>query len=219
MIELVNQINATHRELGATPLSTGGEGRSLLLRRTYDAGIDDVWDACTDPARLARWLAPVEGDLRPGGSYQLQGNAGGEILACEKPARLRVTWSMGEGMATEVELRLASDDADDADGDRTRLELEHSSPAAIVDEMVRRYGPGGTLGIGGGWDLALTGLYLLLSGADYDPVTWQDTPEAKAFATRSCAAWGAVVQAAWGTSDADLAVAVAFATAHFAPEG
>ncbi|WP_433219810.1 SRPBCC family protein [Dactylosporangium sp. CS-047395] len=212
MIDLVNQINATHRELGTAPLSTGGPGRSLLLRRTYDATVDDVWDACTDPDRLARWLAPVEGDLRPGGKYQLQGNAGGQILHCSPPSLLRVTWSFGEGMDTEVELRLSPS------GDRTDLELEHSSPAEIVDAMVAQYGPGGTLGIGGGWDLALAGLFMHLSGADYDPATWQDTPQAKAFASGCCDAWGAVVQSAWGTSDEDLAGALAFAKAHFAPE-
>ncbi|GAA3265192.1 SRPBCC family protein [Dactylosporangium vinaceum] len=209
MIDLVNQINATHRELGTAGLSGGGAGRSLLLRRTYDAAVEDVWSACTTPERLARWLAPVSGDLRPGGHYQLEGNAGGTIQICVAPSLLRVTWSMGEGMATEVELRLTQS------GDGTLLQLEHASPAEIVDEMVRQYGPGGTIGIGGGWDLALAGLLLHLSGAEYDPATWPDTAEAKAFAARSCAAWGAVVQAAWGTGDDDLAAAVAFATAHF----
>ncbi|MEU7873611.1 SRPBCC family protein [Dactylosporangium sp. NPDC049140] len=213
MIDLVNQINATHRELGTAPLTGGGDGRSLLLRRTYDATVEDVWDACTDPGRLARWLAPVEGDLRPGGSYQLQGNAGGEILRCEAPALLRVTWSMGEGMATEVELRLAP-----SGGDRTALELEHTAPAEVVDEMVRQFGPGGTIGIGGGWDLALLGLFMHLGAAAFDPATWPGTAEAKAFEVRSCEAWGAVVQAAWGTSDEDRAAAVAFATGQFAPE-
>nr|BFE60985.1 SRPBCC family protein [Dactylosporangium thailandense] len=214
MIDLVHQINATHRELGTAGLSGGGAGRSLLLRRTYDAAVEDVWDACTDPARLARWLAPVEGDLRLGGKYQLRGNAGGEILRCEAPSLLRVTWTMGEGMATEVELRLGP-----ADGDRTLLELEHASPGEIVDELVRQYGPGMTIGIGEGWDLALVGLHLHLTGAEYDPAAWAGRPEVQAFAARSCEAWGAAVQAAWGTSDDDLAAAVAFAKGTLAPQG
>ena len=33
----------------------------------YDTGIDDLWSALTDPQRLARWIADVEGDLRVGG--------------------------------------------------------------------------------------------------------------------------------------------------------
>jgi len=211
MIDIVNQINATHRALGEMPVASGA-GRSLLLRRVYDATIDDVWDACTDPERLGRWLGPVEGDFRPGGSFQLKDNAGGEILRCEQPQLLKVTWALGEGMATEVEVRLAV-----VGDERTSLELEHSSPADIVDELVKTYGPGGTIGIGGGWDLALLGLDQYLRGADIDPATWQDTAEAKEFATRSCHAWGAVIQGAWGTSDEDIAAAVAFGVQHFAP--
>jgi uncharacterized protein YndB with AHSA1/START domain len=212
VIDIVNQVNATHREIGDQPVS-GGAGRSLLLRRTYDAPVEDVWSACTDPDRISRWLAPVEGDLRPGGTYQLKDNAGGTILRCEEPRLIKVTWSFGEGMDTEVEVRLAP-------GERggTVLELEHASPAEIVDEMVRAYGPGGTIGIGGGWDLTLLGLDLFLRGTSFDPATWEDTPEAKEFATHCCHAWGSAVQAAWGTSDEDTAAAVAFGAQHFAPQ-
>jgi uncharacterized protein YndB with AHSA1/START domain len=212
MIDIVNQINAAHREIGNHRLETG-EGRSLLLRRTYDSTIEDVWNACTDPERIARWLAPIDGDLRIGGTFQLKDNAGGEILRCEQPRLLKVTWAFGEGMRTEVELRLAP-----ADDGGTVLELEHASPAEVVDELVRSYGPGGTIGVGGGWDLALLGLDLYLHGADLDPATWQDAPDAKQFATRSCHAWGSVIQAAWATTDDDIAAAIAFAVMHFAPD-
>lgn len=211
MIDIVSQINATHRKIGNQPLTTG-EGRSLRLRRVYDAAIEDVWSACTDPERLGRWLGQVEGDLRVGGTFQLKDNAGGEILRCEEPRLLTVTWVLGEGMPTEVEVRLTSDD----DG-RTVFELEHASPAQIVDELVRTYGPGGTIGVGCGWDLALLGLDLFLRGAEFDPATWEETPEAAEFAVRSCQAWGAPIQAAWGTSDDDIAGAIAFAVQHYAP--
>src|SRR5262245_31102163 len=211
MIDIVNQINATHREIGNHPVAAG-EGRSLLLRRTYDATVEDVWSACTEPDRIARWLAPIEGDLRLGGTFQLKGNAGGEILRCERPRLLAVTWAFGEGMHTEVEIRLTTG----PDG-RAVLELEHSSRAEVVDELLRRYGPGGTIGVGGGWDLALLGLDLYLGGTDLDPATWQDAPDVKRFATRSCEEWGSAIQTAWGTSDKDIAAAVAFGVAHFAP--
>lgn len=212
MIDIVNQINAIHREIGDAPVTTG-PGRSLLLRRSYDASIEDVWDACTSPERIGRWLAPITGDLKPGGNFQLEGNAGGEILRCEEPHLLKVTWAMGEGMVTEVEVRLSRG----PDGD-TVLELEHASPAEIVDEMVRSYGPGGTIGLGGGWDLALLGLELHLHDEKFDPATWEHSPEVKDFATRSCHAWGAVIQAAWGTSDEDIAAAIAFGVQHYASE-
>ena len=212
MIDILGQVNAAHREIGNHPVATG-EGRSLLLRRTYDATVEDVWSACTEPDRISRWLGPIEGELRLGGTFQLRDNAGGEILRCEEPHLLKVTWSFGGGMPTEVEVRLAPGE----DGG-TVLELEHSSPAEFVDEMVRAYGPGGTIGIGGGWDLALAGLALSLGDGDFDTLVWQNTVEAKEFATHSCHAWGSVIQAAWGTSDDDIAAAIAFGVQHFAPE-
>jgi uncharacterized protein YndB with AHSA1/START domain len=213
VIDIVSQLNATHREIGTHPVATG-EGRSVHLRRVYDYAVDDVWDACTDRDRIARWLAPVDGDLRVGGNFQLEGNAGGEILRCEKPGLLHVTWVLGEGMATEVEVRLATDS-----GGGTLFELVHSAPAAVVDEMARAYGPGVTIGIGGGWDLSLLGLDLHLAGTPFDPATAENDPEVKEFATRCCHAWGAAVQAAWGTSDEDTAAGVAFAVQNFAPQG
>lgn len=212
MIDIVNQVNATHRAIGDHAVATGA-GRSLLLRRAYDAPIEDVWSACTDPDRISRWLAPIDGDLRLGGTYQLKDNAGGKILRCEEPHLIKVTWAFGEGMDTEVEVRLAP-----AQGGGTVLELEHASPAEILDELVRAYGPGGTIGVGGGWDLTLLGLDLFLTGATFDPATWEDTPEAKEFATSSCHAWGPVIQAAWGTSDDDIAAGIAFGVQHFVPE-
>ncbi|MEO3876288.1 SRPBCC family protein [Nonomuraea sp. B12E4] len=213
MIDIVNQVNATHREIGSQAFA-GGAGRSLLLRRTYDASIEDVWSACTGPDRISRWLAPIEGDLRLGGTYQLKNNAGGEIQRCERPHLIRVTWAFGEGMPTELEVRLTPG----GDGG-TVLELEHAAPAAIVDEMVRMHGPGGTIGIGAGWDLALSGLDLFLRGVAFDPATAGDTPEVKEFAAACCHAWGPAVQTFYGTGDDDLATAVAFAVQHYAPGG
>ncbi|MEK8144947.1 SRPBCC domain-containing protein [Streptomyces sp. M10(2022)] len=80
MSNVLDQINAAHREISTYPVATG-EGRSLLLRRTYDASADDVWNACTDPARISRWLAPVTGDLRLGGAFQVEGRASGRSCA------------------------------------------------------------------------------------------------------------------------------------------
>src|SRR5262245_55981866 len=77
-----------------------------VLIRTYDTTVDDLWDAVTTPARLARWFLPVEGDLTLGGRYQLIGNAGGTITRCERPAALDLTWEIMGGTSW-VNLRLA----------------------------------------------------------------------------------------------------------------
>src|SRR5699024_12331320 len=61
----------------------------------YDTDIEDLWRACTEPERLARWIGEVAGDLRPGGivrSYWARGWSGpARIDACGPPRYLRLT--------------------------------------------------------------------------------------------------------------------------------
>src|SRR5262249_5137612 len=121
MIDIASQLNAIRRKVERLPPAGGsGERVSVLLRRDYDAPIDDVWDAVTRPDRLKRWFMPISGELRAGGSFQLEGNAGGEILACEPPRLLRVTFG---GPTSLVEVRLIAQ----GEGE-TLLELEHTVP-------------------------------------------------------------------------------------------
>src|SRR5688572_4381011 len=60
--------------------------------RTYETDIEDLWNAITTAERIARWFTPVTGELRLGGRYQLQGNAGGTVTACDQPRHLALTW-------------------------------------------------------------------------------------------------------------------------------
>ena len=53
MIDIHSQLEAIHREVGKGP-AEGGEEIGVLLRRTYPALIEDVWDAVTDPERIER---------------------------------------------------------------------------------------------------------------------------------------------------------------------
>ncbi len=210
MSDIVDQINAVHREIGEKRIPAG-EATVVVLRRSYDASVEDVWDACTDPERLRRWFLPVTGDLRLGGSYQLEGNAGGEILRCEPPRLLRVSWVFGENTTEkdvgEVEVRLSPE----PDG-QTLLVLEH---AAVVDpDFWGQFGPGA---VGVGWDGSLLSLREHLRGATFDEQTWQHTPEAKEFMTRSSGAWGAA-HAAAGASPAEVAAAVEATTKFYVPE-
>src|SRR3954466_9118914 len=125
MIDIVRQIDAVQREVGIGHIRAG-EGGAMRLTRTYDAPIDEVWEALTSPERISRWFLPISGDYRVGGTYQLEGNAGGMIVACERPHRLKVTWVYGEPASptdiSELEIRLAA-----AGSDKTRLDLEHTA--------------------------------------------------------------------------------------------
>jgi uncharacterized protein YndB with AHSA1/START domain len=191
MIDVVRQIEAIEREVG-TGRIPAGEGRTVRLRRTYQAPIEDVWDAVTNPDRISRWFLPISGDLHVGGRFQLEGNAGGEILACDEPNGFRVTWSaMDTGNpadVSEVEVRLSPD----GDG-RTTLVLEHT--AVVPEEMWPVYGPGA---VGVGWDGGLLGLGLHLEGGGSvdDPAAWAVSDEGREFYTRSSEAWGAANVAA-----------------------
>ena len=56
-----------------------------------------MWDAVTSAERIPRWFLPISGDLRLGGRYQLEGNAGGEVLECAPPARRRARTTASRG--------------------------------------------------------------------------------------------------------------------------
>jgi uncharacterized protein YndB with AHSA1/START domain len=212
MIDIINELNAVRRQTGHGNIPAG-EGRTVALRRSYDAAIEDVWDAITNPERINRWFLPITGDLRPGGRYQLKGNAGGEVMQCEPPHLLKVTWVFGDNPTevdvNEVEVRLSSGE----DGE-TVFELEHT--AVVGPERWDEFGPGA---VGVGWDGALLGLSLHLStgGSLGDPEAWERSPEARRFMTESSNAWGAANRAA-GASAAEAATAVRNTTNFYAPE-
>ncbi len=204
MIDITTEIDAIEREVSRRQ-GPDGEEVAVLIRRSYDAPNAEVWDALTDPQRMKRWFYPVSGDLRAGGTFQLEGNAGGEIERCEPPRLLRVTFG---GPTSLVELRLSPDG-----DDRTVLELEHTVPIAIAMSGA------GSLYVGPGWDGAFVGLDLYLNGgvAD-DPVGAANSPEALELSRQSVHAWIAVVKASGTATDDEIAAASEMSFATFAPQ-
>ena len=139
-----------------------------------------MWDALTNPERIGRWFLPISGDYRIGGRFQFEGNAGGEIVACERPNRLLVTWGNVESGnpadLSDLEVRLTS-----IGDDSTTFELIHT--AAVPEEMWAEYGPGA---VGVGWEGGLMGLGLHLGGGSVDdPIAWQMSDEGRGFFARS----------------------------------
>ena len=211
MIDIVREIEAVQREVGEGSVPAG-VGHAVRLRREYDSPIEDVWDALTNPERIGRWFLPISGDYRLGGRYQFEGNAGGRIVACERPNMLKVTWEFGDAVseldASEVVIRLSPGD----DG-ATRLELDHT--AVVPDEMWSEYGPGA---VGVGWEGGVLGLSLHLRGGRLeDPIAWQLSAEGREFLTRSSQAWGVAHRAAGADPEA-VARGVANSTAFYAPD-
>jgi uncharacterized protein YndB with AHSA1/START domain len=181
MIDIVEQINAVRRQVGTRVLEAG-EARSVIVSQAYDTDIDDLWDACTNPERIPRWFMPVTGELRLGGRYQLEGNAGGTIERCDPPKSFSATWEFG-GSTTWIEVRLSPD----PDGG-TRLELEHI--AHVDDDTWNEFGPGA---VGVGWDLGLLGMArYLTTGIAADPqrdAAWTMSEEGRQFMTLSSERW------------------------------
>jgi uncharacterized protein YndB with AHSA1/START domain len=204
MIAIPVQIDAIHREVRRTPREDGGENVTVVARRTYASNPDDTWSALTDPSRIVRWFMPISGDLRAGGNFQLEGNAGGDILECDKPHRLRVTFGAETSF---LELRLTPD-GDDA----TTLELEHTVPIEMAQSGA------GALWVGPGWDGAMLGLSLFLAGEVVDdPVAAANSPETIAFNEKSVRAWADTVEASGTATPEQLAEAVQVSMAQFAP--
>ncbi|MGH2586378.1 MAG: SRPBCC family protein [Dehalococcoidia bacterium] len=204
MIDIAGQIKAIHRQVGRQTTASG-EDVCVLLQRTYEAAIEDVWDALTDPDRVKRWFLPVSGDLRAGGSFQLEGNAGGEILACEPPRLLKVTFG---GPTSIVELRLSSNGDSD-----TLLELEHTVPIEMAGSGA------GALYVGPGWDGAFMALGLFLAGEiSDDPVAAGNSPEGQEFSMQSVHVWANVVESSGTATADDIAAATDVSLAQFAPD-
>jgi uncharacterized protein YndB with AHSA1/START domain len=204
MIDIQNQIDAIDRDV-ARRQGSAGEEVAVLISRNYDSAITDVWDALTDPDRVKRWFMPLSGDLRPGGNFQLEGNAGGDILECEAPHRIRVNFG---GPTSIVELRLT------AEGEsRTRLDLEHTVPIEMAQSGA------GALYVGPGWDggFVALGLYLRGEVAD-DPVAAAYSPEGLELSRHSVDVWTEVVRESGTASPDEIEAALQMSLAQFAPE-
>lgn len=163
----------------------GKPARLVSGSATFDTDIEDLWDAVTNPERLPRWFLTISGELKIGGHYQLEGNAGGTINRCDPPEALDVTWEYG-GKVSWVRIRLDTHD------EGTRLTLEHiMQKDEASEEHWRKYGPGAT---GVGWDLSFFGLVMhLRTGEDVpqdDANSWFATNDGKSFIRECAVAWG-----------------------------
>ncbi len=108
-----------------------------------------------------------------GGHYQLEGNAGGEILACDAPRTLRITWEYA-GDVSYVTVNLAQKGSS-----ATLFDFEHA--ADVEPDRWAEYGPGA---VGVGWDMGLLGLARHVELGIATPLEtpeWSASDEAKAF--------------------------------------
>jgi uncharacterized protein YndB with AHSA1/START domain len=181
-IDVDHQINAVRRTLGAREIDAG-EAHVVTVSQSYHTDPDDLWDAVTNSERIPRWFLPISGDLTVGGSYQLEGQAGGTILTCDPPKNFTATWEFG-GNVSWIDVTVSGERPD-----RARLVLEHIMPVAD-DAIWREFGPGA---VGMGWDSMLLGLALhIATGEAIDPSfgqQWTTTEDGRRFLTLSAEEW------------------------------
>jgi uncharacterized protein YndB with AHSA1/START domain len=209
MNDAVQQANLVQRRVSVRMIESQW-ARTQTMSRVYAAAVDEVWDACTNPERISRWFLPVTGDLRLGGQYQLEGNAGGTIETCDPPHGFTATWEYG-GDVSWIEVRLAPEPAGG-----THFELEHI--AHVTDERWAQFGPGAT---GVGWDLGLLSLDRHLESAGGEAPTdneaWLASDEGREFMAQSSRRW-CYASIAAGTNPAEAEAAAARTTAAYAGE-
>jgi len=205
-IDIGRQLGAVTREVTGRE-HDGKPARVVVASQTYPTTAEDLWEAITTAERIPRWFMPISGALRLGGRYQLHGNAGGEILICEPPQHLKVTWEYG-GDVSWVEVRIEAVSPASA-----RLTLEHV--AYVSDERWNQFGPGA---VGVGWDLALVGLSQHIETRapkiPEEGMAWMMSDEGKSFVRQSSESW-CLASIAGGTDPAAAQAAADRTTAAY----
>ena len=182
-----------------------GPGHEVTLSRAYAVPVTDLWEAVTNPARLAHWFMPVSGVLQSGGHYQLEGNAGGTITLCKAHDIVRLTWEFA-GNISLVNLSFAS-----LGSDAACLTLTHSQ--LPDDDHWDQFGPGAT---GVGWELSFLGLVFHFGhpdGPKLDENAFAASRDGRAFISGSSHAWAQAAIA--NGSDPAAALAAANRTTAF----
>jgi uncharacterized protein YndB with AHSA1/START domain len=139
---------------------------AVRVEDVYDTDIGDLWSAVTEPGRLARWIAEVEGDLRVGGMVQARFTSTwegpGRIDVCEPPNHVVLTMEPAAADETVIEAWLTSE------GEQTRLVIEERG--LPVDVLYKH---------GAGWQAHIEDLGRYLAGGQSNwKARWTELAEA-----------------------------------------
>ena len=158
-------------DLGERELGVVTEAGSVRFERLLPGPIERVWAFLTEPEKRARWLAGGPLEQRPGGKVELRFRHAdlspvieetparyksmedgvtmiGEVLRCEPPHLLVMSWDGPPSKGSEVTFEL------EPRGDKVLLALTHRRLAS----------PAGVLNVSGGWHTHLAILLDNLEG-------------------------------------------------------
>jgi len=133
------------------------------LEREYDATITEVWNAWTDPVRLARWLGTLDGRPLSGDLVTVtMGDAPREratiaLLEANPPHSMDLAWTFGGEHQSVLSLTLEA-----VSDTVTRLVLEHRELGPAVDGYVA------------GWQVYLDGELAAELGGAAPVGTWAE---------------------------------------------
>ncbi len=193
----------------APPEIDAGPVHEVALSLAYTVPVAELWDAVTNPARLARWFMPISGVLQIGGQYQLEGNAGGTITFCRPHDIIRLTWEIA-GNLSLVNLSLTTQGSAASSLSLTHKMLPH-------DDHWEQFGPGAT---GVGWELSFLDLAFHLDNPDrpkLDESAFAASTTGRAFISGSSQGW-ARAAIANGTEPASAQAAANRTTAFYTGE-
>ncbi|MBD2844828.1 SRPBCC family protein [Paenibacillus sp. IB182496] len=186
-IDFEKSLGAVTRTVSEEQQREGKPVRRVTLERTYATTANDLWDVVTNPERLKRFFAPVTGELKLGGRFQIEGNAAGTVTTCEPTQYFAATWEFA-GDVSWIEVRIAPEGEA-----RCRIALSHICP---INAHWAQFGPGAT---GVGWDLSLLGLGAYLADTAFEPSEGQAmlmSEAGMAFIVGACQQWGQAAAAA-----------------------
>lgn len=139
-------------ELLGTITASPDSDATIAFDRPYRTDAADLWQAVTDPERLARWFAPVEGELRAGGEFTIRFDDGDiprcTVESCDAPRGFVWLWPHGERTS-----RVTVSIAPEGDGSRLRLVHDRLSRAAAPE-------------YGAGWQAYVRSLDAHLAGSE-----------------------------------------------------
>lgn len=149
------------------PVTEMVDDTALMIRRTFDADVQTLWNALTDPKAWMQWMGAkmatpqrTEADLRVGGAWliEMKGNESGdahnvkgEFTEVDEPNRVSFTWAWYSTPDAVSQVTYA---LKDAGGGKTTLTLTHKRFASIEARN----------GHSMGWNASLDTLATYISG-------------------------------------------------------